>query len=150
ADTIQPGSNKATLTFANGRVINLSDAQSGIKVDDGKVTYLDGTVSVIELNQNNSSTSPEMLTVTTPKGGTYQVILPDGSEVWLNANSTLTYPSKFTENERKVNFSGEAYFSVVKNTQKPFKVISHGQQVEVLGTEFNISSYPNELESKTT
>lgn len=93
--------------------------------------------------------------LTTPKGGTYQIMLPDGSKVWLNAASTLTYPSRFSEEERVVELEGEAYFEVNRrhsatSARQPFKVITKGQTVEVLGTQFNISAYADNSEIQTT
>ncbi len=147
---IAPGGNKATLTLANGQIIVLDEAQNSIIVRNENITYNDGITQVTMLDQVEVSPTPETLTLTTPKGGTYQITLPDGSNVWLNANSTLKYPSHFTGSERLVEISGEAYFSVARNKDRPFKVISRGQQIEVLGTGFNISAYPDDPEIKTT
>lgn len=154
ATEIRPGGNRATLTLADGRTVDLSEEQSGIVVGDG-ITYPDGTLvdaslraSVLE--RGNSAKQSHMLTLTTPKGGTYQVTLPDGSRVWLNAASTIKYPSRFVGNERAVEISGEAFFSVTTDKSRPFSVKSNGQMVEVLGTAFNISAYPDEPETKTT
>lgn len=149
---IPPGGNRATLTLADGRTINLSEAQTGIVVEDENITYEDGNpLAVISSNPRaggEREISP--LELTTPKGGTYQITLPDGSKVWLNAASTLKYPSKFYDDERVVEISGEAYFSVVDDEHKPFKVVSNGQEIQVLGTEFNISAYPDDNETRTT
>src|SRR5690606_34418045 len=92
----------------------------------------------------------ELLSLTTPKGGTYQLTLADRTRIWLNANSTLHYPSRFTGSSREVTISGEAYFSVAKDAGRPFRVTSNGQVVQVLGTEFNVSAYPDDDETKTT
>ena len=89
-------------------------------------------------------------TITTPRGGQYQVVLPDGSMVLLNAGSSLTYPTLFTGAERKVELTGEAYFEVAHNPAMPFRVCSKGQVVEVLGTHFNINAYDDEPGIKTT
>ena len=158
-EDIAPGTNRATLTLADGRTIDLSEAQTGIVVGDERITYDDST-SVVMLTAREASPTPQTLVLTTPKGGTYQITLPDGSKVWLNAASTLKYPSHFTGNGRTVELTGEAYFEVAKaekqkskNAQKqawPFWVVSKGQRVEVLGTQFNISAYPDELITKTT
>ena len=149
---ILPGGNRATLTLANGQTVDLSETQSGIVIGAEDITYDNGASLGLPPS--------EELVLTTPKGGTYQVRLPDGSKVWLNASSTLRYPSHFTGNERTVELEGEAYFEVVKakkqkskNAQKqawPFWVVSKGQRVEVLGTQFNISAYADEPETKTT
>ena len=148
-DDILPGGNRATLMLADGQTIELSPEQHGIVVGN-EITYMDGSTVLGEHSITHS------LTLTTPKGGTYHVTLPDGSQVWLNAGSTLKYPSHFEINERVVTLEGEAYFAIKQQRIKggdanvPFKVLSAGQTVEVLGTEFNITAYPDELETKTT
>ncbi len=146
---IDPGGNRATLTLADGQSIALSEAEAGIVVGAERITYQDGTAAVAVLEDKNT-TKPKMLSLTTPRGGTYRVTLPDGTKVWLNAASTLSYPNRFVGNERRVTLSGEGYFEVVKDESKPFRVESRGQQVEVLGTQFNISAYPDEAATKTT
>jgi transmembrane sensor len=149
---IAPGSHRATLTLADGRTIGLSEAHTGIVVGD-RVSYLDGSTVLgtggDESKSPISEVSP-LMAISTPVGGTYQVTLADGTTVWLNSASTLKYPSQFLGAERVVEISGEAYFSVSKDVKKPFKVISEGQEIQVLGTQFNISAYANESESKTT
>jgi len=154
---IKPGSNKAVLTLANGRQITLNDAvngeiarQSGIsitKTADGQIVY---TISDSGERSNAKDGEPLKNTITTPKGGQYRVILPDGTNVFLNAASTLVYPTLFQSSERLVSLNGEAYFEVTKNKDKPFKVASGGQTVEVLGTHFNISAYEDENVIRTT
>lgn len=154
---IAPGTNRATLTLAGGGTIDLSEAQVGIVMGEG-ISYLDG--SVINLEDKGSATgkgSPNVneYILSTPKGGTYQIKLPDGSNVWLNAASTLRYPSRFSNEERIVFLEGEAYFEVSQQTSYeaknvPFKVITGAQTIEVLGTAFNISAYLDEAEAKTT
>lgn len=160
---VAPGGNRATLMLADGQTINLSTDQSGIVVGD-EITYLDGS-SVL----NQKPDSSQEYTLNTPKGGTYQITLPDGTRVWLNAASILKYPSRFNEKERVVELEGEAYFEVVQSRRfaraqnrseatsplhesanLPFKVVSNGQTVEVLGTHFNINAYPDERATKTT
>lgn len=143
---IAPGGNRATLILANGRTIDLSEAQTGIVVDHNRIVYKEEAVAIASLNP----TDIHELRLTTPNGGTYQVTLPDGTSVWLNAASTLTYPSVFSEHERIVTLSGEGYFEVAPDADTPFKVRSMGQLVEVLGTTFNISAYPDENETSTT
>ena len=153
-NNIAPGSNKAVLTLGNGKKISLTDAgngtiakQSGIKIiktDDGQLIY---SVSVSELK----SILPEYNTISTPRGGQYQVSLPDGTNVWLNAASSLKYPANFTSlKERRVELIGEAYFEVVHNKTLPFRVETEEQVVEVLGTHFNINSYTDEPIVTTT
>jgi transmembrane sensor len=142
---ILPGTNKAILTLSNGKQINLDDAaqgaiasQGGINITknrNGQIVY-HVTASPLESNAYN--------TISTPNGGQYQIILPDGSKVYLNAASSLKYPVRFTSNERKVTLTGEGYFEVAKNVQQPFIVATTSQTVKVLGTHFNVSCYPQE------
>lgn len=144
---ISPGGNRAIITLADGSAIALDESQSGIVVGGG-VTYSDGSKVIDPLPENQKSTTYYELA--TPKGGTYQVVLSDGSRVWLNAASKLRYPDKFADDKRVVEVTGEAYFSIVKDAKRPFRVVSDQQEVEVLGTEFNISAYSDEDECKTT
>src|SRR5690606_26058906 len=90
------------------------------------------------------------LTLNTPRGGVYQVTLPDGTKVWLNAASSLIYPSRFTGNSRVVELTGEGYFEVAEDSNAPFKVICSGQKIDVLGTAFNISAYEDDGYTITT
>src|SRR5690606_7700884 len=94
--------------------------------------------------------SDRLLALATPRGGTYQIVLPDGTQVWLNSASSLKYPNRFDGPERVVELEGEAFFDVSKLQEKPFKVVSGGQVVEVLGTQFNISAYRDEVPARTT
>lgn len=143
---IPPGGNKATLTLANGNTINLSNTQTGITIDADKTTYNDGT-AISDDNMHNVS---GLATVTTPRGGTYQITLPDGTKVWLNAASSLAYSTSLKERgeERNVILSGEAYFEVSKD-KHPFVVSTSQQEVVVLGTHFNINAYEKGL-TRTT
>lgn len=146
---IKPGHNTATLTFSDGRIMQLSDAKTGVIVGADHLKYNDG--STVEQGDSESRTgSPPILTATTPRGGTYQVTLPDGTKVWLNAASSLEFPAQFTGKERRVKLVGEGYFEVAKHKMRPFLVESKNQQVEVLGTHFNINAYPDEKDTKTT
>lgn len=154
---IRPGGNQATLTLADGRTVDLSEAQAGIIVGDG-ISYLDGSAVLSEQVNDLKGEAITQLKLSTPKGGTYQLTLLDGTKVWLNAASTLKYPSRFNGKERIVELEGEAYFevskqpSVVDNRSKviPFFVKTSTQTVQVLGTQFNVSAYPDELAVKTT
>ncbi|WGQ11696.1 FecR family protein [Pedobacter gandavensis] len=152
---ILPGGNKAVLTLADGQQITLDEAgngklaeQSGItitKAKDGQLVY---TVSAA-LKSNAVKTA--MNSIATPKGGQYQINLPDGTKVWLNAASSLSYPTAFTGENRAVSLTGEAYFEVAKaNPSQTFKVSTGTQTVEVLGTHFNINAYTDEPSTKTT
>ncbi|GAA4321277.1 DUF4974 domain-containing protein [Mucilaginibacter gynuensis] len=143
---IAPGNNKATLTVAGSPTVTLDSTRSGIKVAAGTLTYDDNTRVGTQLTAD-----VKMLTLQTPKGGTYRLVLPDGSVVWLNAASRLIFPSAFTgQKQREVELSGEGYFEVAKNKQVPFIVKSHGQKVEVLGTHFDINSFDDEPLTRTT
>ncbi|WP_316791904.1 FecR family protein [Pedobacter frigoris] len=150
-----PGGNKAVLTLADGSKISLTDAstgnlinQSGItitKTNDGQVVYKIDSKEA----ENVKLKQPKYNTITTPKGGQFQIDLPDGSKIWLNAESSLKYPMIFKGGVRKVELTGEAYFEVAK-AGLPFIVESNGQEVKVLGTHFNINSYADEGSTKTT
>lgn len=143
---LAPGKNKASLTLANGRVVPLSDAKMGVVMNDESVMYNDGSSLLNDVSANAA------LTLTTPRGGTYQVTLSDGTKVWLNAASCLTYNtfSKAKGKFRMVRLSGEAYFEVAKDKEHPFLVNTDNQTIEVLGTHFNVNSYATEKESKTS
>lgn len=149
----QPGGNKATLTLANGRTIALSNSQAGI-VTGEEITYTNG-IPVEDISTDESGDAQSLLALHTPRGGTYKITLADGTEVWLNAASTIKYPSRFAQDKRIVELDGEAYFSVKPAYQKngdkiPFKVISKRQEVEVVGTQFNMAAYPEQGADKTT
>lgn len=154
SDTTQlkPGGNRATLTLANGTVIDLTNVNNGIieigkgshvnKPADGELVYETGVIA---------NETPSIHTLSTPVGGQYQVTLPDGTKVWLNAATKLMYPSKFASNERKVEIDGEAYFEVSKNDKQPFRVVMQdGSTVTVLGTHFNVMAYTNETQKEIT
>lgn len=149
------------LLTINGKTFSLSGTQSGIRQGTDGISYLDGSLVDLSLLDQDADIAKHILT--TPKGGMYSVTLSDGSIVSLNAGTTLTYPSRFDDEERVVYLEGEAYFKITtlpSQTQGannetphdniPFKVISKGQTVEVLGTEFNLSAYPEETDIKTT
>lgn len=151
AKNILPGSNKAVLTLANGQTIVLTDAQNGDLAKENNAVVrktADGQL-VYKANTENDA-APIYNTVTTPKGGQYTLTLSEGTKVVLNAASSLTYPTKFSGKERKVELTGEGYFEVAHNKAMPFRVVSRNQTVEVLGTHFNINSYLDEPGIKTT
>lgn len=146
-EDILPGGNRALLTLSDGNTISLSDSSTGIIIDGDKIAYHEGATV---LSNTSKDLTAEVLSLKTPYGGQYQVTLADGTRVWLNAATTLIYPSSFVGSERRVELIGEAYFEVAENAKQPFIVISQGQEVTVLGTHFNINSYPDELAIKTT
>lgn len=143
---IKPGKNIATITLSNGKTLTLSDNKTGVIIDASKITYNDGTQI-----KEPSSLAARQMTLKTPRGGTYQITLSDGTKVWLNAASALTYATALNERgERRVSLDGEAYFEVAKDKLHPFVVESGGQVVTVLGTHFNINAYKDESGIKTT
>lgn len=149
-NNIKPGRNVATLSLPDGKVISLSDAQNGVIVAAGKLIYKDGSIlkdSIRRLLPRED----EKVNLTTPRGGTYQITLSDGTKVWINSASSLKFPISFSAlKERKVELIGEAYFEVAKDQDHPFIVTSKDQNVKVLGTHFNMSSYSDEPETRTT
>lgn len=146
---VPPGGNKAILMLADGSTIVLDDAQNGALTQQGntKVIKLDGRINY---NPSLGTTDVVYNTISTPLGGKYQVELPDGSMVWLNAASSLHFPTAFAGKERRVEITGEAYFEVAKNKAMPFIVIVNGSEVQVLGTHFNVMAYSDEASVKTT
>jgi transmembrane sensor len=160
---ISPGGNKAILTLADGSKISLTDAGTGhvadqqnIKINksaNGQLVYTiaDYPNNVKSNGAGSHAVAIQYNTIETPAGGQYQVILPDGTHVWLNAKSALKYPASFAAlKERRVELSGEAYFEVAHNKEIPFRVHSGTQLVEVLGTHFNVNAYPDDTQVKTT
>lgn len=143
---ITSGKFGAKIRLTNGKVISLDETKSGLIVSDQQLSYNDGT----ELDAKTDASAVNSYTAWTDNGNMYTFTLPDGTQVWLNAGSQLDFPAKFTGKHRKVSLKGEAFFKVTPNKSLPFVVESNGQQVEVLGTEFNINSYPDELSTKTT
>jgi ferric-dicitrate binding protein FerR (iron transport regulator) len=149
---IKPGRNKAVLTLSNGRVIFLDSANKGELAAQGNVsvTKLNGGTLVYHQQKTDSKPVVQYNTLTTPLGGKYQLILPDGSKVWLNAASSIRFPTAFAGKEREVQITGEVYFEVTKDAEKPFKVKEGNLVIEVLGTHFNVNAYSNEPDVKVT
>lgn len=153
---VKPGGNKAVLTLGNGKKIILADAQNGVLVNQQgiKITKTADGQLIYEAVKSAAAKSPDDYrynTVETPLGGQYQIILPDLTKVWLNAGSSLEYPSNFDLfNKRIVKLSGEAYFEVAHNKNKPFIVLSANQSVRVLGTHFNVNTYSDAPKAVTT
>jgi ferric-dicitrate binding protein FerR (iron transport regulator) len=148
---INPGGNKALLTLSDGSAVMLDSAKSGVVSTQGNATVMklnDG-----ELTYNTKGGTKEVLynTVSTPKGGQYQLTLSDGSKVWMNAASSIRFPVVFSANERRVELTGEAYFEIAKDATRPFRInVAGKQEVEVLGTHFNVNAYYDESEIRTT
>jgi transmembrane sensor len=149
---VAPGNNKAVLTLDDGSKIDLDDAKTGIlasesnvdikKTGDGKLEYAASAQDAKIIKYNILST---------PMGGEYQLVLPDGSKVWLNSGSTLRFPTSFVGTERIVELKGEAYFDITKNSKMPFLVrTNNAMDIKVLGTQFNIMAYDDEKNINTT
>lgn len=143
---IAPGGDKATLRLSDGTVVTLHS------MDEGPIA-LEGNSSIVKLSDGQivyqASGLPggeEMMnTMMTPRGGQYRLVLQDGTRVWLNAASSITYPVIFMGDQRRVSVTGEAYFEVARDNHRPFMVdINNNSRVEVLGTHFNINSYQDE------
>ncbi|KAA8481796.1 FecR family protein [Arcticibacter tournemirensis] len=163
---IAPGTDKAILTLADGSRIVLDQAKQGVLANQGNISIRknkDGQI-VYEVKGTNKGRKQQEIaynTITTPRGGQYQIDLPDGTKVWLNASSSIKFPAVFSSNERRVELKGEAYFEVakmfaakrpgVKKGQRiPFIVKTASQDVEVLGTHFNVNAYDDEEAARTT
>jgi len=140
---VEPGANRATLVLENGRTFNLREDAVGIRIEQNKLTYTDGT-------KISSTDHVQFATLVTPRKGQYRAVLPDGTKVWLNAESSLRYPTSFVTNEREVELTGEGYFEVTPDAKRPFIVKTAKQQLKVLGTEFNLNAYTNESTTVTT
>jgi transmembrane sensor len=148
---ISPEGNRAILTLADGSSIVLDAAQNGyvtnqgntkiIKLNTGLLSYKDGEKDVVKIMYN---------TITTPRGGQYQLKLADGTDVWLNSASSLTFPAAFPGKEKSLELKGEGYFDVAKNASKPFHVKVNNIGIKVLGTHFNIMGYSDYENINTT
>lgn len=156
---IMPGGNRAVLTLANGKQVVLDNIAKGKIAEQSGLSIsktADGLLvcTAVSNGRHSKMGTPQYNVITTPKGGQYQINLPDGSKVWLNAASSLRFPSLFSGKERRVELTGEGYFEVDHTLpvakRNPFIVSCSGQEVKVLGTHFNISSYSDEVAVKTT
>lgn len=145
---VEPGGDKATLTLADGSVVNLDSIGTGMltlqgakveKTKHGQIVY-----------KGNGSAAANNNVLRTPRGGQFKVTLPDGTDVWLNASSSISYPTAFTGDNRKVAITGEVYFEVAADAARPFEVKVNDVDVLVLGTHFNINAYDDEQTVKTT
>ena len=147
---VQPGGNKAVLQLGDGSSIVLDTTSNGTIMRQGNTNIVktDGIVNY-KVSAGNKN---EVLfnIISTPRGGQYQVVLPDGSKVWLNASSSIRFPTAFTGTARRVDITGEAYFEVARNKSMPFIVNAKGSEIEVLGTHFNVMAYEDEDYLRTT
>jgi transmembrane sensor len=149
---ITPGGNKAILTLSNGSKIILDSVADGILARQGNTSVVKLANGQLSYQEKAGTRTKDVLynTMSTPRGGQYKLILPDGTQVWLNASSAIVYPTAFAGSERKVQVSGEAYFEVVPNVKMPFKVTVNGVTVNVLGTHFNVNAYGDEATTRIT
>lgn len=154
---IPPGGNKAVLILANGSSIVLDSAADGQLSTQGGTRVLKqqgGQLAYQQTADASGTTTSEKATmyntIATPKGGQYKIVLADGTRVWLNAASSIRFPTAFNGTDRTVTISGEAYLEVARDKSKPFRVQANGTTVEVLGTDFNIMAYDDEKVLATT
>ncbi|NRF37812.1 FecR family protein [Pedobacter foliorum] len=150
---IKPGSNMAILTLSDGSEVILNDAKNGEIAKSSQVSIKkikNGLLTYDPTGKPDKPDSNAINTITIPRGGKYTISLPDGTSVWLNSESSLTYPVAFSGGQRKVKLKGEAYFEVAKNKRMPFVVETNKMTAKVLGTHFNINCYKEDPEIKTT
>jgi ferric-dicitrate binding protein FerR (iron transport regulator) len=144
----KPGGNHAVLTLAGGKQLILDSAANGMLTTQGgrQILKQNGQLDYQPGENSTTGEGPAAVfnTLSTPKGGQYKLILPDGTHVWLDAVSSITYPTAFTGKTREVSISGQAYFEVVHDPRMPFEVKVEGQTVRDIGTAFNINAYPDE------
>lgn len=154
SNDVEPGAEKAVLTLGDGSTIMLDEANKGLiaregdmavqKTADGSIIYLEGE------HFNPEEGTVVFNTISTPRGGQFKVTLPDHTQVWLNAMSSIRFPTRFTGSSRSVEITGEVYFEVTHQDTQPFLVHSAGQTIKVLGTEFNVKAYEDEKVIRTT
>jgi len=148
---IKPGGNRATLTLANGKIIDLKNAPNGLLATGGTQSVHKTSEGVIAYNDSEKTTgNNDYNTLSTPRGGQFSVKLPDGTLAVLDAQSSIRYPSSFNAGNRIVEVSGQVYFEVVHRAKQPFIVKTAAQTIEDLGTHFNINAYPDAATVKTT
>ena len=138
---------KIVLTLSDGRQVALSDSLGSLQEQNG-TTIENGNQSLV-YNPTDSTIAMVYNTIRIPRGAEYKLVLADGSQVWLNAESTITYPVAFQGETREVRLQGEAYFEIAKNKNQPFIVHTTQFDVQVTGTQFNVRAYPGEMESAT-
>lgn len=150
ATEIQPGGNKAVLTLGNGKQIDLAEVAAGRIAEQGNIRITKKRQGVVTYEMAGIGKNVYDNWVHTPRGGQYCVVLADGTSTWLNAGSSIRFPTMFTGDERKVEVTGEVYFDVAPDKQKPFVVTTKGMTVQVLGTRFCVNAYDNEPVVKAT
>jgi transmembrane sensor len=149
AQSIVPGSNKAVLVLADGTEHELSSEDNSVINEEGSEIKNSGN-KLEYTSLNGQATETKYNTLKIPRGGEYFLVLADGTKVWLNSETTLRFPVQFANDVRTVELTGEAYFEVARNEKVPFIVSSGDERIKVLGTQFNISSYPDDQSILTT
>lgn len=148
---IPPGRDQAVLTLADGFIINLDSVKNGTLTRQGNIKVMKGgTGELLYYADQQNSKESGYNTISIPRGGRHEIVLSDGSKVWLNAASSLTFPTLFKGNIRNVSLTGEGYFEVARNLTMPFHVTINDITVEVLGTHFNVNAYSDEHSVATT
>ena len=142
-EDLDPGSNKASIIL-DGQEYDLDESKQGLILSQNSISYDDGALAL------DKALSGKSVKIVTPYGGQYHLSLSDGTKVWLNAGSELSYTGDYGKSNRTINLSGEAYFEVSKNKDLPFIVRNPKQEIQVLGTHFNVNAYPDEVINKTT
>lgn len=146
---VAPGQEGAILTLSTGETIVLDNAANGALAQEGATEVIKQNGQIVYKGKD-AAAAVVYNTMTTPRGRQYSLLLADGTRVWLNAASSITYPTAFTGKERKVDVTGEVYFEVVHNAGMPFVVQKDGVRVQVLGTHFNVNSYNEESSLNVT
>lgn len=151
-EEIKPGTNKAVLILHDGTEIELDSSENGALGQQGNTKIIKLADGRVKYNDNKLQKSSVVLynTIATPRGGQYQVQLPDGTNVWLNASSSIRFPAEFAGGDRKVEITGEVYFEVAHKAGSPFWVRTNQTEIKVLGTRFNVMAYENEYTLNTT
>lgn len=147
---VVPGGNKAILLLANGQTILLDSAHNGLLARQGATRVLKLDSGELRYQEARPGEAVGYNTISTPRGGQYHLVLPDGTKVWLNAASSLKFPTSFPGGDRVVTMTGEVYFEVAPDVRQPFRVQVGGMTVDVLGTHFDVMAYGDESAVKTT
>lgn len=148
---LPPGSDQGILTLTDGSQIVLGSVSTGMLARQGNTLIQKIEDGLVAYTGEDASLEPGLNTLTVPSGGKYSLVLPDGSRVWLNAESSITFPTAFSGRKRSVKISGEVYFDVAKDPARPFIVqVGNNRQIRVLGTQFNVNAYSDEEEITTT
>ncbi|MCC7524132.1 MAG: FecR family protein [Chitinophagaceae bacterium] len=148
---IAPGTNKAMITLEDGSSVFIDDSTTGIIAKQGNTEVFRLSSGEVVYKNSNNEAKVHINTMTTPRGGRYQLTLSDGTKFWMNSESSITYPTVFIGKDRSVKITGEVYFEVAKNEQQPFRVIIDDEtEIKVLGTHFNVNTYADNGSINTT